>query len=72
MAMFCVYQTIPEEEIRQQAVSLLEQIPPWFEAHPERDDCVVEFCYGKVLTLSRVDYQKQIEQATEDAIAHKQ
>ena len=69
MAGMVVYPIVPNSVIRESADSLLEQVPPWFEANPDRVDCVLAFHYGRIIEVTRANYREVIEAVAAECTA---
>ncbi len=68
MAGIVVYPRVPDSVIRESADKLLEQIPAWFAANPDRVDCLLEFHYGKLVTVTRENFREEIEAVAAECV----
>lgn len=66
--MLVVYHKVPEATIRKEAASTIMDVTTFFQEHPKRRVCRVEFWYGKVHSIRRGHVSEDINAARDAAI----
>ena len=68
MAGIVVYPRVSDGVIRKSVDKLLKQIPAFFAANPGRDDCVLEFYYGKIVAVTPKNFREEVEAVAAECI----
>ncbi len=68
MTTFVVYKRLTEEEIRQDARKVMEDLERWFQENPRRMICHAELWYGRPARIRRQHVEEDVEKAAQAAL----
>ncbi len=68
MTTFVVYKQLTEQEIRQDAKKVIEDLERWFQENPRRMICHAELWYGRPARIRRQHVPEDVETAVREAL----
>jgi hypothetical protein len=68
MTTFVVYKRITEQEIRQDAKKVIEDLGRWFQENPRRMICRAELWYGRITRIRRKHVEEDVGTAAREAL----
>jgi hypothetical protein len=68
MTTFILYKRLTEQEIRQDARKVVEDLGRWFRENPRRMICRAELWYGRTACVRRKHMEEDVETAVREAL----
>lgn len=67
--MIVVYKSIPIATMKRDGKKSIKGIREWFEKNPAKEECKVEFFYGKIFPVRRDHVAEDVNKIVDDQIA---